>query len=330
MQWFERFGLGDLGAASFNGVRDRLSGVSSSCQRGPSRKAIVHSLEAATRRKQLMPKTIVITGASDGIGAAGARQLHKDGHQVVVVGRSPEKTLAVAKELGADHFLADFARLDEVRGLAARLNETYGRIDVLVNNAGGIFGDRAKTADGFEKTFQINHLAPFLLTNLLIDKLVSSHASVIQTSSSGARLFGKLDLDDLDHDSDFTPQRAYGTAKLENILFTKELHRRFHTQGLSAAAFHPGAVATSFATESDSFMKRIYNSRIGRSFMVTPEKGADQLVWLAESAPGTAWESGTYYEKRRPARRNHSQTLDADVARVLWERSAQLVGQQIS
>jgi hypothetical protein len=105
------------------------------------------------------------------------------------------------------------------------------------------------------------------------------------------------------HDRDFTPQLAYGTAKLENILYTKELHARYHAQGLSAAAFHPGAVATSFATDSDSFMRRIYSSRIGRAFMVSPEKGASQMVWLAETSPGTDWESGTYYEKNKPAKR---------------------------
>jgi NAD(P)-dependent dehydrogenase (short-subunit alcohol dehydrogenase family) len=276
-----------------------------------------------------MPKTIIITGASDGIGAAAARQLHKDGNHVVVVGRSPRKTQAVAREIGAGYFLADFTRLGDVRKLAADLDRTYPRIDVLANNAGGIFGDRAKTIDGFEQTFQINHLAPFLLTSLLLDKLVQSRATVIQTSSSGARLFGKLAIDDLDHDRDFTPQLAYGTAKLENILFTKELHRRYHAQGISAAAFHPGAVATSFAADSDSFMKRIYSSRIGRAFMTTPDKGAGQMIWLAESVPGTDWVSGTYYEKRKPARRNNPQALDADLARQLWERSEQLLGQKV-
>ena len=276
-----------------------------------------------------MPKTIVITGASDGIGAAAARQLHEDGNHVVVVGRSPRKTQAVARETGAGYFLADFTRLGDVRKLAADLDRTCPRIDVLANNAGGIFGDRAKTIDGFEKTFQINHLAPFLLTSLLLDKLVQSRATVIQTSSSGARLFGKLAIDDLDHDRDFTPQLAYGTAKLENILFTRELHRRYHAQGISAAAFHPGAVATSFAADSDSFMKRIYGSRIGRAFMTTPEKGAGQMIWLAESVPGTDWVSGTYYEKRKPARRNNPQALDADLARQLWDRSEQLLGQKV-
>lgn len=270
-------------------------------------------------------KTIVITGASDGIGAAGARRLAQDGHDVVIVGRSPRKTEAIARELDADSFVADFADLADVRRLAAALDSAYPRIDVLVNNAGGIFGDRTKTVDGFEKTVQLNHLAPFLLTNLLINKLIVSRAAVIQTSSSGARLFGKLSIDDLDLERGFTPHRAYGTAKLENILFTKELHRRYHAQGISAAAFHPGAVATSFATDSDSFMKRIYNSRAGRAFMITPEKGADQMVWLAETRPGDGWISGTYYERHKPARRNNPQALDADLALQLWERSEQLL-----
>lgn len=272
-----------------------------------------------------MPRTIVITGASDGIGAAAARRLHKDGNRVVIVGRSKQKTEAIARELGADHFLADFSKLDDVRKLAADLDAAYPRIDVLANNAGGIFGDRTKTQDGFEKTFQINHLAPFLLTQLLVPKLIASKATVIQTSSSGARLFGKVVIDDLDHDKDFTAQLAYGTVKLENILFTKELDRRYRAQGISTAAFHPGAVATSFATDSDSFMKRIYNSRIGRAFMVTPEQGADQLVWIAEGQPSKDWQPGTYYEKRKPARRNNPQALDMNLAKQLWDRSEQLL-----
>jgi NAD(P)-dependent dehydrogenase (short-subunit alcohol dehydrogenase family) len=200
---------------------------------------------------------------------------------------------------------------------------------VFANNADGIFGDRAKTIDGFEKTFQINHLAPSLLTSLLLDKLIRSRAAVIQTSSSGARLFGKLAIDDLDHDRDFTPQLVYGTAKLENILFTRELHRRYNARGISAAAFHPGAVATSFATESDSFMKRIYNSRLGRAFMTTTDKGAGRMVWLAESVPGSDWASGTYYERRKPAKRHNPQALDADLAAAIWDRSEQLLGQKV-
>ncbi|MFJ5219460.1 SDR family NAD(P)-dependent oxidoreductase [Streptomyces sp. NPDC088354] len=277
-----------------------------------------------------MPKTIVVTGASDGIGAAGARRLHRDGHRVVIVGRSPEKTARIADELGADRFLADFTSLADVRKLAADLDAAYPRVDVLVNNAGGIFGDREKTVDGFEKTFQINHLAPFLLTNLLMDKLVAGKASVIQTSSAGARLFGKLDIDDLDHDHGYSAHRAYGTAKLENILFTRELHARYASHGLSAAAFHPGAVATNFATGSKSFMRPIYSNPLSRLAMVSPEKGARQLVWLAETTPGVDWHSGTYYENGRPARRTNPQADDSDLARRLWNRSADLTGLDIS
>ena len=270
-------------------------------------------------------KTIVITGASGGIGAAAARRLHADGHHVVIVGRSPDKARQVAGELGADSFIADFARLDDVRRLGAELEGAYPRIDVLANNAGGIFGDRVKTVDGFEKTFQINHLAPFLLTQLLMDTLISSRASIIQTSSVGARMTGKVVIDDLDNDQHFTATRAYGTAKLENILFTQELHRRYHAQGVSAAAFHPGNVATGFATEADSFLKHVTTNRLARALMSTPEQGADQLVWLAETSPGTDWQSGVYYEKHKPARRNSKQAQDPALARELWDRSEALL-----
>jgi NAD(P)-dependent dehydrogenase (short-subunit alcohol dehydrogenase family) len=272
-----------------------------------------------------MSKTIVVTGASDGIGAAAARLLHADGHRVVVVGRSAEKTAAVADELGVDRYVADFARLDEVRRLAGELDAAYPTIDVLANNAGGIFGDRTKTADGFELTFQVNHLAPFLLTQRLLPKLIASKASVIQTSSVGARLFGKVEMGDLEHDEDFTPRRAYGTAKLENILFTVELDRRYGAQGIAAAAFHPGGVATNFAAESDSWMRHVYNNPIGRAFMASPEQGADQLVWLAEGTPGSDWVPGTYYEKRRPASRTNPQALDGELAIWLWEKSEELL-----
>jgi NAD(P)-dependent dehydrogenase (short-subunit alcohol dehydrogenase family) len=271
-------------------------------------------------------KTIVITGASDGIGAAAARQLHRDGHRVVIVGRSPEKTQTVAHEIGAEYHLADFTRLDEVRKLAADLDSAYPHIDVLANNAGGVFGDRTKTTDGFEKTFQINHLAPFLLTALLIDKLTTSGATVIQTASVAARMAGKLDIDDLDHDRNFSPTRAYGAAKLENILFTKELHRRYHARGISTAAFHPGSVATNFGTQSESrLMKFITTNKVTRAMLTTPEKGADQLVWLAGNQPGIDWESGAYYEKRKLVKRITPQALDTDLARQLWIRSEELV-----
>lgn len=264
-----------------------------------------------------MSRTIVITGASDGIGAAAARRLHRDGHRVVIVGRSPSKTEAVARELGAAHLIADFARLDDVRALAGELLSSYPRIDVLANNAGGVFGDRVVTGDGFETTFQVNHLAPFLLTRLLMDRLVESRAAVVQTSSDGGRLLGRVDLDDLQSEKSYSPIRAYAAAKLENVLFTAELHRR----GISAVAFHPGTVASGFAGGSTGFVRHLYASRVARRFMMTPEKSAEQLVWLAEGRPGVDWESGAYYEKRRKV----GLTVDPVLARELWTRSENML-----
>jgi NAD(P)-dependent dehydrogenase (short-subunit alcohol dehydrogenase family) len=271
-------------------------------------------------------KIIVLTGASDGIGAAAARELVAHGHTVALVGRSAKKTATLARELGADHFIADFTRLDDVRTLAADLHRAYPRIDVLVNNAGGIFGDRARTSDGYEKTLQVNHLAPFLLTNLLLDTLTASNASIVNTASVGARLFGNIDLDDLNNDSKYSANKAYGDAKLENILFAKELHHRYADEGISAAAFHPGNVRTNFASDTTSFMRFIYHSPLGRlSGLISPEKGAEPLVWLTEGIPGTDWKSGEYYEKNKVAKTN-PQAADAQLAAKLWDRSAEMVG----
>jgi NAD(P)-dependent dehydrogenase (short-subunit alcohol dehydrogenase family) len=268
-------------------------------------------------------RTIVITGASDGIGAAAARALSQSGDRVVIVGRSPGKTAAVAEALGTDHLVADFACLDEVRTLAAELQERYPRIDVLANNAGGIMGDRETTVDGHEKTFQVNHLAPYLLTTLLMDRLVASQARVINTSSAANLLFGKIDLDDLQGETKYSANKAYGDAKLANILFTRELHRRYNDQGLTTAAFHPGVVATSFSTGSTTLMRLIYQTPLKR-LLLGAEQGADTLVWLATATPGADWASGEYYEKRRIQKAN-KQAYDAQLAADLWEQSTALV-----
>ena len=271
-------------------------------------------------------RTIVITGASDGIGAAAARALSQAGERVVLVGRSPQKTEALATELGVDHHLADFTRLDEVRTLAAELLRRYPRIDVLANNAGGIMGDRQLTVDGHEKTLQVNHLAPFLLTTLLLDRLIASRATVINTSSAANR-FGRINLDDLENERKYSPNKAYGDAKLANILFTRELHRRYSGRGLVTAAFHPGVVATSFSTDSTSVMRLVYQTALKR-LLITPEKGADTLVWLAGTAAGVDWQSGEYYEKRR-VRSANSQASDAGLATALWERSVDMVASDL-
>ncbi len=268
-------------------------------------------------------RTIVITGASSGIGEAAARTLAQTGDTIVVIGRSAQRTRAVADDLGADHFIADFSRLDQVAQLAAALKDKYPRIDVLANNAGGIMGGRELTGDGHEKTFQVNHLAPFLLTRLLEDTLLSSAAKVINTSSVAHVAFGKLDIADLELSKKYSSNRAYGNAKLANILFTRELHRRFNAQGISSAAFHPGGVATNFSAGSKSSLRFLYGSGL-RSYLLTPAQGAQTLVWLAIGEPGQDWRSGEYFAKSKLAKTSR-QAKDTSLARQLWDESEKMV-----
>lgn len=269
-------------------------------------------------------KVIIITGASDGIGAAAAKMLHEKGAAVVIVGRSPEKTKAVADELGVPYYIADFTKLDEVRSLAAQLARDYPTVDVLINNAGGIFGARTMTIDGHEKTFQVNHLAPFLLTTLLIKTLTASRATIITTSSIANARFARLDCDDLELEKGFSPNRAYGNAKLANILFTYELHRRYHAQGISAVAVHPGVIATNFASDTTSFFRFIYRTFLSKLLLQTAEEGAAPLVWIASSEADKEWQSGAYYERYTLGKVN-PQADDPTLAPKLWSLSEQYV-----
>lgn len=273
-------------------------------------------------------QTIVITGASDGIGAAAARQLASSPHRLILIGRSVEKTRAVAEETGVEWFTADFARLDDVRELAGKITDAVGDdgIHVLANNAGGIFGDRTPTVDGFEKTMQVNHLAPFLLTNLLLPQLLQAEGTVINTSSIAHRLFGHLDVDDLDNSRRFSPNKAYGDAKLANVLFAKSLHTKFHAQGLSAVAFHPGTVRTNFAAESSSIMRLLYRTPLKHVMLIGPDKGGATLRWFIEGTPDETWFSGGYYDERQLTTKVNPQVNDADLAEALWQRSIELVG----
>jgi NAD(P)-dependent dehydrogenase (short-subunit alcohol dehydrogenase family) len=279
--------------------------------------------DGAARRR-----TIVITGASDGVGAAAARQLAASDDRLLLVGRSPEKTAAIARETGAEHLTADFARLDDVRTLAEQIADLVGDdgIDVLANNAGGIFGDQTPTVDGFEKTIQVNHLSPFLLTNLLLPQLRKADAAVINTSSVGHRLFGHIDVDDLDNRKKYSANKAYGDAKLANVLFTKSLHTKFHPVGLSAVAFHPGVVRTNFAAESSSVMRLIYRTPLKHVLAISTDKGGETLRWFIEGTPDETWFSGAYYDERTLSTRVNPQVDDADLAEALWQKSAQLVG----
>jgi NAD(P)-dependent dehydrogenase (short-subunit alcohol dehydrogenase family) len=265
-------------------------------------------------------KTIVLTGASSGLGAVAARELASAGWDVAVVGRNRERTVAVAQAVGGTPFLADYDRLDDVRELAAALLAAYPTIDVLANNAGGLVGRRGTTADGHERTLQHNYLAPFLLTALLTGRLTESQARVVNTASVANRS-GRIRLDDLDwaRRPYFGGWFAYGTAKLEIILFTRELARR---TGLTAYSFHPGFVATSFGT--DTALGRAM-MRVSASGQIPPEAGAAPLVELA-SNPHIDAPNGTYFDGMRPNGATTAQGTDLQLAAALWDASAALVG----
>jgi len=268
-------------------------------------------------------KTIVITGASDGIGAAAARQLHADGAKVVLVGRSESKTKAIADELKADYYLVDFAHLNQVKPLAVALLKNYKTIDVLANNAGLIWNKRTVTGDGHELTFQVNHLGPFLLTQLLKEKLIKSKATII-TTASAASMAGRIDLYNLENEQNYGAFRAYADSKLANVLFTREIDRLWGPDGVAAAAFHPGVVASGFGKNSNKFFDFAYNLPFSKYFLATPEKGADTLVWLASTVPGKDWKPGQYYAKRKQALA-HKQADDQALVSAFWDASNQMI-----
>ena len=270
-------------------------------------------------------RTVVVTGASSGIGRAAARELALLGAEVAVVGRNRERTQAVAAETGGRAFLADFDRLDTVRELAAALLAAYPSIHVLANNAGGL-AERGTTTDGNGITFQRNHLAAFLLTDLLHDRMHATAEQqgvgpvrIIQTSSA-ANATGRVRLDDLDelHGPWLAGWRAYGAAKLENVLFTRELARRSVGTRVRTWSFHPGFVATSFGGDGAimTFAKRT---------ALTPEQGAQPLVRLA-AAPDVPAPSGNHFDRLTAPGHTARQARDPHLARALWEASAQRVG----
>ena len=277
----------------------------------------------ATDLPDLGGRTVVVTGASAGIGAAAARRLAAAGARVLPVGRDPQKTAAVAREIGAEPLVADFTRLDDVRRLADRILASTDRLDVLANNAGGVFRGRRDTPDGHETTFQVNHLAGFLLTNLLRERLLATPGSRVVTTSSAGNLGGRVDLDDLDlRRRRHTSFGAYSTSKLLNVLFTRELARRWEG-GVHAAAFHPGVVASEFGRDS-LVAGLVYRTPLKRLLAITPEAGAAPLGALA-TRPDPEAVDGMYLDRSAPGR-TARQADDPELARGLWERSAAMVG----
>ncbi len=271
--------------------------------------------------RDLTGQVVVITGASGGIGAAAARRLHQLGATVHVVGRSPDRTAAVAAEMGTEPIAADFARLADVRAAAAQVLERSDRLDVLANNAGLWVSGRQETEDGHELMFQVNHLAPFLFTALLKDLLTASVPSRVITTASSANMMGFVRIHDLETRRFFVGSNVYGTTKLENILFTRELGRRMAGAGVLATCFHPGLVATDLGRGSLS--GAMYRSPL-RRLMKSAENGADTLVWLA-TEPAEHLKQGGYYINRRPGLVN-AQALNGRLARQLWDQTEKLLG----
>lgn len=271
------------------------------------------------------PRTIVITGASDGIGAVAARALAGPEVNLVVVGRSAQKLAPVAADTGATALTADFARLDEVRSLAQQIREQVGTIDILMNNAGGIFAPSLRTADGHEPNFQINHLAPFLLTNLLHDRLAAADRALVLNTSSVGNRFGHIDLQDLDYQRRRALQaRAYGSSKLMNILFTRGIAKRWVDDGIVSAAVHPGPVATSFGRDS-FFVGLLYRTPLRRFAAITPAQGAAPLIELARRGADPEI-NGVYFDRHRARGRENRQAHDPKLIDGLWAISTDLVG----
>lgn len=270
-------------------------------------------------QQNIKGKTIIITGGSSGIGAAAARILSGMGAKVVITGRSAE-TKKLAGELQCDYYIVDYAKLEEVKKFAETVLAKYPRIDVLVNNVGGILKKRQVTVDGMEQTFQVNHLSGFMLTKLLQQRLEESNALVINTSSM-ANNVGDIRFNDLHSEQSYSPMRAYGTAKLMNILHAIEINKRF--SNVRAVSFHPGMVRTGFAREGTGIFKWAYETGIKNWFLISPEKGADTLIWLIAGAGFHQLKPGAYYDKRKPGIK--SRQANDELARNLWDVSEKLI-----
>ena len=275
-------------------------------------------------------KTCLITGATSGIGLVTAQALATQGARVVIAGRNEQRareTVAAIQRASGNqqvsYLLADLSLQAQVRHLAGEFLAAHDRLDVLVNNAGAMFWRRHETADGLEMTFAVNHLAPFLLTNLLLDRLKSSAPARIVTVASMAHLGARLNFDDLQQRTHrYRAFTVYSQSKLANILFTYELARRLEGSGVTANTLHPGFVATRFATSRNPLLTGMM--LLTRPFSISPERGAETSIYLATS-PAVAGVSGRYYIKSAPAQ-SSAASYDAESARKLWEISAQLTG----
>jgi len=287
-------------------------------------------MSKSTDSPPMAGKTVLVTGGSGGIGKATATGLAQLGARVGITGRDRARAEAAAADVrsasgnhAVDVFVADMSSQAQVRRLAQEVLDAYPRLNVLINNVGGFWNTRRVTADGLEHTFALNHLAPFLLTNLLLDRLRTSAPARIVTLSSGAQAMGRIDFDDLQGERSFSGQRAYNQSKLANVMFTYELARRLEGTGVTATVLHPGVVRTAFGAEDPAGWQRLFLPLV-RPFMKTPDRGAETPIYLA-SASDVDGISGRYFANRKP-RQSSKTSYDVAAQARLWTVSAELVG----
>ena len=274
-------------------------------------------------------KTVVITGATSGIGQVAAERLAAMGARLILVARDKARGEAELARLrllssGGEHSIhyADLSRLSEVKRVAAEIAAAEPRIDVLINNAGALFGSRQVTADGLELTFATNHISYFVLTHGLRERLRSSAPARVVNVASDAHKGEKLDFNDLQSAGNYRGLHVYGRSKLCNILFTRELARRWEGSGVTANSLHPGFVSTRFGDQSGGMLSFLV--RAAKTFAISPEKGAETIIYLA-SSDVVANSNGLYYYKCQPATPT-KEARDDDAARRLWQESEKLAG----
>jgi NAD(P)-dependent dehydrogenase (short-subunit alcohol dehydrogenase family) len=274
-------------------------------------------------------RTVLVTGGSSGIGKATAIALARRGASVSIIGRDTRRTASAAHVIRAaggmdvHAFTADLSSQAEVRRAAQSVLQALPRLDVLINNVGGYWNTRHTTDDGLEHTLALNHLAPFLLTNLLLERLTATAPARVVTVASNAQALGRIDFDDLQGERGYSGARAYNQSKLANVLFTYELARRLAGTGVTANALHPGVVGTGFGASDPGRVQRLLVP-FARPFMQRPDQGAATSVLLASDSSLEAT-TGRYFANGKP-KRSSRRSYDQAVARRLWQVSEELSG----
>lgn len=285
--------------------------------------------QASADKLPMAGKVVLVTGGTGGIGKATAIGLAAIGARVAITGRDLNRAEEAAADIRAvsgnpavDAFAADMTSQAEVRRLAGAVLNAYPRLDVLINNVGGFWAHRHQTADGLERTFALNHLAPFLLTNLLLDRLKAGAPARVVTVSSGASAMGRIDFDDLQGARNYSGQRAYNQSKLANIMFTNELARRLEGTGVTANSLHPGVVRTNFGAEDQAWLFTVV-SRVVLPLLKTPAQGAQTSIYLASSSDVDGV-TGQFFANRKPKTANNL-AYDTNMTARLWHVSADLI-----